>query len=529
MTERFKSPAFFSEDLARKLFVPVVFINGVLFAVWTLLLFSWSVDDLLISARYARNLWEFGIWNWNADADRVEAYTTFTYTVIPLIGEMLNINPFFVLKLFGLFLYGMMIRRLYQYRSGLSGFLLSLTFVNLYFYVFIHIYGGFETFFFAFLLFEMALMVSGRAPFRERYFYVVLLLLPLTRPEGAAFALTGFFLAWRQGKVVQEKVFFGAILAIGAAYMAWRIWYFGHLLPNTFYVKSVHDSTFGNLKALFNTYTSRLMFITVFALIIYTIGNNALRILGTIGFLILLFLYYPSGLATDIGTRFFFQVSFYVILLGFLIVDQLKSKLAYISVCIFLVSMTWSTIGNLPFAASIYPIFHHSHIDIGQRLSPYSEKGYSVLVCEAGAIPYYSRWKSYDLLALADERLARESLTLDYLEDTHPDLMLVISDSPEIGRLTVTLSPSPKRTQEKIFKEFLAGHPEYKYVAASKRWFNNYTISIMDTTIADYETLKATLKENEATSNAYRFSFKDAVTQKFFRKDLVLKERYELP
>lgn len=520
---------FFSEDLARKLFVPVVAANVLLFLFWTLILFSWSVDDLLISARYARNLWEFGIWNWNADGDRVEAYTTFTYTVIPLIGEMFHINPFLVLKLFGLFLYGLIIRRLYVYRAGLSGFLLSLTFVNLYFYTFIHIYGGFETFFFAFLLFEVALMVSGRAPFREKYFYILLLLLPLTRPEGAAFALMGFFLAWRQGQVVKKRLFFGAVLVAGAAYMVWRVLYFGHLLPNTFYVKSVHDSTFNNLKALANTYIDRLMFMTIFLMIIALIGNKAMRWFGALGFGILVFLYYPSGLATDIGTRFFFQVSFFVILTGFLIAHQLVSKIGYLTVCLFLIANTFLTIRSLPFAASIYPIFHKSHIDIGQRLSPYSEKGYSVLVCEAGAIPYYSRWKSYDLLALADERLARESLTLDYLEDTHPDLMLVISDTKGIGNLTVTLAPDPKRTREAVFKQYLDLHPEYKYVSASQRWFGNYTIGIIDTTIADYHNIAATLKENEMTSNAYRFRWKDAVTQRFFRKDIILKERYQLP
>jgi len=519
--------SFFSEELAKKILIPVLVFNGLLFVIWTMFLFSWSVDDLLISARYGRNLVQHGIWNWNPDGEMVEAYTTFTYTVIPMIGEVLGINPFLVLKAFGLILYGLLIRRLYQYRAGLSGFLLSLTFIHLYFYLFVHIYGGFETFFFSFLLFEMALMVSGRAEMKERYFYILLLLLPMTRPEGAAFAVAGFLLAWRSGKVVKDKIFFGVILAIGALYMVWRVIYFGHLLPNTFYVKSVHDSVFHNLKALFNTYMDRTIFITVFAVAILLIKNRSLQVLGGLGFLILIFLYYPSGLATDVGTRFFFQVSFFLLLMGFLLADQLRSKIAFTVTCLFLVANTWGTLKSMPFISSIYPIFHMSHIDIGQRLEPFKEKGYTVAVCEAGAIPYYSGWKSYDLLALADERLAREGLTIDYLEDKQPDLFLVISDTKEIGKLTVTLAQDPQRKTEAVFKEFLARHPEYEYVSASQRWFGNYTIAIMDKTIEDFDEISATLKENEVTSNAYKFKWSDAISQRFFFKDIRLKNKYE--
>lgn len=505
----------------KKWIIPIIGLNLMLFIIWTLFLFSWSVDDLLISARYARNLVEHGVWNWNVAGEKVEAYTTLTYTLIPILGEIVNINPFFVLKLFGLFLYGVTIKRLYQFRHSDTWFWISFTFLNLYYFVFIHIYGGFETYLFALLLFEIILLLTGKAKFKEGYFYTLLILLPLTRPEGALFSVIAFVLAWQQKNVVKNKKAFALAVGFGVVYMAARIAYFGHLLPNTFYVKSVSDGNF-SIKHLFWIYTNKILYIAALVALLAVIKNTAVRVLGLGSLFILLFLYYPSGLATDIGSRFFFQITFFIFLIGFLIVDQLKAKSAFLVVIFFFLASIYQSWMAVPWLSKIYPVFHQGHIDVGQRLAKYKDKGYTVAVCEAGAIPYYSQWHSYDLLALADERLARETLTLDYLEDTKPDLFLIISDTMGIGHLTLTLGQDPKSTKDAIFKEFLAKHPEYEYIGASKRFFDTWTISILNKNIPDYEAIKQDLLENEEMSNNTKIPWKKVLGQKYFLKDIVL-------
>ncbi|MEZ5007876.1 MAG: hypothetical protein R2753_06965 [Chitinophagales bacterium] len=511
------------DDKIKKWFIPLLGFNILLFLVWSVFLFSWSVDDLLISARYGKNLVEHGVWNWNPTGDKVEAYTTLTYTIIPIFSELFNINPFLILKIFGLFLYGLTIKRLYQFKHSMLWFWLSVTFLNLYFYVFIHIYSGFETYLFAFLLFEIFLLLSGKAKFKETYFYILLILLPLTRPEGALFAMIAFGIAFYQKQVVKKKIALGIVLGLGAVYMVWRIKYFGHLLPNTFYVKSVSDSTF-KLKALINIYFDKIIYITVLISLLAVIKNKAVRFLGTASLLILLFLYFPSGLATDVGSRFFFQITFFILLGGFIIVQQLRSKSGFLIICVFLLANSYQGWLGVPFLAKIYPIFHQGHVDIGKRLAKFNDEGYTMAVCEAGAMPYYSGWQSFDLLALADERLARETLTESYLEDNMPDLFLIMAETKSTDRLILTLAPDPKREKEAIFKRFLANHPEYEYIAASKRFFNTYTISIINKNIPHYEEIKKELQENDYYSNNTKISWKKIFKQQYFLQDIKLPE-----
>jgi arabinofuranosyltransferase len=106
--------------------------------------------------------------------------------------------------------------------------------------------AGLETTLFAALAIAMALPVTGRpltAPGFARA-SALGLLLALTRPEGvalyAALALASF--ASARGGLRERVALLGpgaALFAVvGAAYFAWRVWYFGDWLPNTFYAKS---------------------------------------------------------------------------------------------------------------------------------------------------------------------------------------------------------------------------------------------------------------------------------------------------
>src|SRR5262249_41121849 len=88
--------------------------------------------------------------------------------------------------------------------------------------------------------------VSGGAPTARRFAWAsgFALLLALTRPEGAALyaALALAVLLTARGGVRERIAVLapGAALfvAVGAAYFAWRVWYFADWLPNTFYAKA---------------------------------------------------------------------------------------------------------------------------------------------------------------------------------------------------------------------------------------------------------------------------------------------------
>lgn len=61
---------------------------------------------------------------------------------------------------------------------------------------------------------------------------------------------------------------------------------------------------------------------------------------------------------------------------------------------------------------------------VGEKLAPYAGKGYSMLVTEAGYLPYYSGWRTIDALGLNNRFIAEEGLDEDYLDSIRPDIVM---------------------------------------------------------------------------------------------------------
>lgn len=98
--------------------------------------------------------------------------------------------------------------------------------------------SGTEIPLFTFLLTAgMLLLMTGRGP---RPVFALFALLTLVRPEGAAYYILAAALLVVRGekprKVAAEGLLIAAFLL--APYLAWKIYYFGGLLPNTFYAKT---------------------------------------------------------------------------------------------------------------------------------------------------------------------------------------------------------------------------------------------------------------------------------------------------
>lgn len=72
--------------------------------------------------------------------------------------------------------------------------------------------------------------------------------------------------------------------------------------------------------------------------------------------------------------------------------------------------------------------FYHTQFDdrraVGMALLPFADKDYTIVVSEAGWIPYFSRWRAIDSFGLNDEHIAHEGLSFDYLDSVHPDIIM---------------------------------------------------------------------------------------------------------
>ncbi len=501
-------------------FIPVALLLCVAFVVFSLFTFSFCADDMLIMARYAKNLVEHGIWNWNADHDYVEANTSFLYTVLMIIPELIGMNTFLFLKIINVLLFGVLIFRFWQHLADKRLFLIACSFMVFNPFIYIHLYSGFETFLFLFLLIETAIIVLLKRP-NERYLYLLLLFLPLTRPEGALFSIILFALAAQNGQVVKRYAYFIAMLLLAGVYMVWRVKYFGYLLPNTFYVKSVNDSYMHHLVSLVSIYFNNSPYLFLLVALFFMTANFQFRVLVVVSMVLLVFLYYPSALATDIGARFFSHGAYYLMLIAFFIYKDIYNKKAFLLLSSFLVVLHFST--TVPAYKVIFPYakdFHYGHIDIGKRLAKYKDKNYKLMLCEAGAIPYYAEWKTFDLLALCDTYLARNPLSVAYMEKCNPDVIVVFANQPSLKSAIVTLSNDKNNTAQEVFFAFLKKHPEYELAAIGKRYMNSYNLILLNKKNPDYIPLKNDFEAHQKLSYGKKFSLTHALLQKYFIADL---------
>ena len=66
-----------------------------------------------------------------------------------------------------------------------------------------------------------------------------------------------------------------------------------------------------------------------------------------------------------------------------------------------------------------------SKVAEGEALAPLEDRGYTIYVTEAGAVPYYSGWDSLDNMGLVDEHITHRGLSKEYLEEVSPELIML--------------------------------------------------------------------------------------------------------
>jgi len=220
--------------------------------------FDFLNDDAFISFRYAENLVRHGALTYNP-GERVEGYTNFLWTVIMAAVLRLGADPvpwsktigigFSVATLLGLFVFSTWWARTQTGRARSSAWaavaplLLALASP---FAAWSE--GGLETALFTFLVTTAALrhVVELADERRGPWSAVACALAAMTRPEGlllfallAAHRLAHHLLRTRGDRSVLALVrWAGLFAALFSPYWAWRWTYYGYALPNTYYAKS---------------------------------------------------------------------------------------------------------------------------------------------------------------------------------------------------------------------------------------------------------------------------------------------------
>ena len=287
---------------------------------------------------------------------------------------------------------------------------------------------------------------------------IVLLIIPLVRPEGLAVSAVALISLWislpqvahRRLVVLLTAVILGAV-ALVAAHWA----YFGHPLPNPVYVKGG-----GSLHFFGLVYSSAWTFMLAGpALIILAAGmwyepSRRLALAQALPVTALTAMWVFLSNATNFSERFQFAGSMVAYMGAIVVYPKLPPswstpstallkryrRTATIAATILLLMFTSQLVRAAPDLSHPKPSIRAA---IGRSLEPFDGPDRTVVTTEAGLIPLRSGWRAVDAYGLNDPQIAHVPvITADRLAEEDPDLIILhgLGGDGRWGKTTAQLS-----------------------------------------------------------------------------------------
>ena len=295
------------------------------------------------------------------------------------------------------------------------------------------------------------------------------LILCLLRPDGVVFAmpLLLFETLCSRERLPRLRVFAATFIVPGALYFLWRWNYFGEFFPLPFLVKSdaVRIAKFFVVGSIMNV----LMFLA-FTLVLATIASwgrirnrNNLQLL--VCFIAFPTLFYSAvRLDQNISGRFFFYLPLAVAIMtaqNWRALTKIRGGFLATAVLMWLICFA------LPYAVAVKSVFQYKfrmRMAIAQELSSLSHQ-HTMLITEAGILPYYSQWTAYDAWGLNTPRFAHQLLQPEDVRGLSPDLIEVHVEREESSCEFSSdwAVPYRIRTVPNMMRNLLAGVPRQDY------------------------------------------------------------------
>lgn len=293
----------------------------------------------------------------------------------------------------------------------------------------------------------------------------------LVRPEGVF--LAGFMLCSTLYGVRERRlpllVSFGLIFAIcGGIYFGWRLHYFGYAFPNPYYIKRATHPQFSLLKI--STRILIELLLPLLPLVGLGIRSRAAFRQLTI-WLITIVPFTAIWMIVSLDNNHFSRFQYVMVPLSLLslggvvavwwndlkstrpeLVEQVKLPVLGVTVLLFGIA-----------------IFYNMHLYLGSysnvggqqlalRLKPYAAKNYTMVVTEAGDIPFYSEWRAIDAFGLNDAYIAHHNngiVTEAYLESYRPEMIMyhVWAEYRTVPEFHAQAGGEPVSTSDKLTED----------------------------------------------------------------------------
>jgi arabinofuranosyltransferase len=421
------------------------------------------IDDAYISLRYARHLAQGLGLVWNP-GEPVEGYTDFLWVILLSLVGATREAAWALGALAGALLLVVMSRVPERLRvTGLAGALLPLA-VTAHLAVPYWSAKGLETTLFTLLVTAgLLLHASGAEPRRSLLAVHLLSLSALTRPEGLLFlALAVIDRARRRDDPARVHALLLPILLLGP-HLAFRLWYYGFPLPNTYYAK-VGGGAEQWLRGLhyLATFFAQPAGLLFLAAGVAAASRRPLRFLAAAVALGCLGIVYVGGDAFG-AHRFVMPILPSLCLLTVAGFSELAGRLGRAASGPAAAALTLGLAAAL-FADSRGPVgaeeqevrrFTTLMAEAGKALKEQTPDWVTIALNPCGAIPYYSERRAIDMLGLNDVHIAHRAMRTmgsrkaghekgdgAYVLSRKPDLILIGNVWIDETRLIEKINPS---------------------------------------------------------------------------------------
>jgi hypothetical protein len=151
----------------------------------------------------------------------------------------------------------------------------------------------------------------------------------------------------------------------------------------------------------------------------------------------------------------------------------------------------------------------HSHKTYGLQLKQFSDLNYSIMLGDVGMVSYFSEWKAYDFIGLADTSVAHNGLTTDYIRQRNPDLIVLYSSSANPDTVASIYN-------QPVILQYMDESQQYEHVASTKTQ-GYYLLSFLKKNLPHGEDIRRVLQENAALSEKITVSLKDILLLRYLK------------
>ncbi|WP_213807779.1 hypothetical protein [Granulicella sp. dw_53] len=394
--------------------------------------FFLPAEDSIILFSYSRNLAEHGAITFLAHGPHVEGATDFAWMVLVAGGMRLGVSPLWFsagVNVVSALLLAALLLKLAGVRLSLPR-LLAVTGAIACVPQILAAAAGFAVLPDAVLLTALVLFVMrGRSGLAS----VAAFVFCLFRPDGVVFAvplLASLFYLWPQRWKSASSIG-GLFLLPGMLYFVWRWRYFDEFFPLPFLVKSDTHRALGIfvLRSVHQSWMFLLFALVLLAPVIFR--RRALHLWLLLPLLALPTLFYwAMRLDQNVAARFFYYVPLAAAIVIAVNWEALRGRQ---SVVLRLGCLGWLLILAMPLFREVRTLRDGQFTEvksIAEAFNRMPQHG-TILTSEAGFLPYFSGWTTYDAWGLNTPEFAHHFFQREDVERLKPDLVVFHPDDAE--------------------------------------------------------------------------------------------------